>query len=275
MEVLAWCSPDGETKDLIHRKILQMADFLASECVINTESLIIPLDKISGDLIPAKYKGAYMKLNAPTTIASHLPWFLVPVGYAALHGIDSCKSVYSTMVHSAYSYPELSIGSVLSESYWEGFQDALIFSEDSTISIQSDGLEGLRSDYYYIRLRDNNGRETMHPVLSSDGQSITFSDTNGLLALNPSNYRYDWVITGPVVNENNVRSMSDKAIKSWSVNIAPLSQMENDWFNWSDGQHFNTWFKDIGMILNQWDYPFMIQMMIDNANSAQQGTTAE
>jgi hypothetical protein len=261
INVSFFLNPEKEDKDLFHRKLMQFAQWSAESVCELSDGVIKPKNRITYDDVPAHYWNGYIQFNTPGDIEANLSWQIGPIGYGALFGIESCREIFHKAVVDYASYPELPVGNLIHYKYWEG-QAVLDKISAGLFRLQNDSgqsLDNLIPGLHQVRLKAADGTETMHEIKEKNDSFITIDDSAGILNHNIS---YQWIVTGP--HTIGIKGMADKAIAKFIETEDPsLPKLRSSEFNWSNGQHFNTWMKNIQAVLYQWDTPYIVKKMLD------------
>jgi hypothetical protein len=285
------CTPAD--KQLFLDKAKQMGDYLV-EYFVHAGTITLNAGHGHPSRLPARYLSATNKHMMPDKVEGGLSWLLIPVGYAAVRGNQKARDVYADMLNDNSAYADKSTGQFIRSDNWSG-DCGITDLGDGTFKIvhmgndTTDLVEGVLGHHIYLRSPSN--KETWHRIISKNGGNELVV-TDALAKINrsqpghPSNLTvtdpmpedpgrsiagddlsltYYFQATGPQIEDCN--NDKDWAIRQIEDIGARIPGVEDEPIDWAAGQHFNSWWKNWGFVLYNWDTPLSIRMLLE----AQQG----
>ncbi len=278
-----YCNCTSQQRNLFLEKAKQMGSFLTQECLVDAGSTLLNKGFIHYNKVKCFYAAGNTPVNLGSKLGGGLSWLVTPIGFAALKGDKFAKEIYPKIAHDYAAYPDVNIGQLVDFQKWDG-HCSLKQSEDGNFTLTHGGVSTadlkVGNVGHHIYLKWNN-EQTWHRIVSLDGDSsIVITNAlkknnrpdpvNQLQPLDPeksissrdlSEIHY-FMATGPQVED----CINDK---DWAVRVESYNMIElpdDSTFSWNHGSHFNTWWKNVGFVLYQWDTPTAILALLSSSS---------
>jgi hypothetical protein len=284
------CNPDPDDRTLFLNKAKQIGDFLTEYAVYDTGHVVLNVGRIHPSRFQCNYLSGTEPSMIPNTLEGGLSWLQIPVGYAAIRGNQKARRLYARLIKDNCTYVDKSIESISRTLLkWDGDCGITDLGNGQfKITHMSASTAGLTVGNlgHHVMLKSPAGKLTWHRIISLSGDNeivITDAlakvnrshpggggltvlddmpiDSNRSIAGDDLSDTYHFVVTGPQIEDCNHER--DFAIRGIVHNPVSLPNQENAEVDWASGQHFNSWWKNWGFVLYNWDTPWAINQLIE------------
>jgi hypothetical protein len=289
LDVALNCNPDLADKTLFLDKAEQIGDFLTELAVYDTGHVILNVSRMHPSRFQCHYLSCTESSMIPNNLEGGLSWLQIPVGFAAVRGNQKAVQLYDRLIKDNTTYVDTSIeGQSVTLHKWDG-ECSVTDQGDGSFHLSHMGpsTAGLLTGAvgHHVMLKSSGGKMTWHRIISVQGDN-TLIITDALAKFNRAapgqgnltvvdempidsertimnddlSDAYYFVVTGPQIEDCNHEA--DFAIRTIVNNPISMPGQENREVDWAHGQHFNTWWKNWGFVLYNWDTPFAISQLI-------------
>ena len=277
------CNVSPTEFQLFLSKASQIGSFLAEECTADSGYLVLDV----GGQHPSRQKCFYLThtapVNIPHKVEGGMSWTQIPIGLAAIRGNPAAQALFPKMIKDIPTFYDLPKNDAMTLKFWEN-TCILIDLGDGTFELTHDGTPSTGNlDTgnlgHHIVLTSPSNKVTWHRIVSKSGNNKLII-TDALKKSNRSNPHltpqdldagrsivgdaldmpYDFGATGHMIEDcNNAQDLAVRACIPKPVN---RNQYENRPVDWAAGAHFNSWWKNLGFIVYNWDLPFEMDVLL-------------